>query len=1020
MNEFVPTDQQKVIIEYPLEPLRVAAGAGTGKTTTIVERIVHLVAEGMDPLRILGITFTNKAADELSLRVVEAIGGLPDGPSPEISTYHGFASSILSEFGVFAGHRRSAALMDEGHRNELAMRVVSRLDTVDLDLTIPSSRRKEMLELSASLTNNLMDVSDLRALAPSDTSDVWTVRLALADAVAEYEHEKRRLGLHEFADLIKFAVEVVESTPEVTAEIASRYDMVVLDEYQDTDAAQRKLLVQLFAGHVPVVAVGDANQTIYAWRGASSENFDAFSSDFPREDGIMTETKALSVNRRSDHLILDLGNMLSELVPAVIGAEALTPTTGAKKGEVLTAWFNTETSEAEWIASEMLMRNADGVAWSDMAVLCRKRGHLKVIADALGHVQVPYSMKSMGELLGVAEIADLLAWMRVLHDPADEPSLLRIWLGGRFRLGLADIAILRRWCATSEAHTLIEAAADRHDIQDLSAAALAKLDVFLELFDHLLQTAQVATASAVTAAVVDTLGFWDEVGALPEAQSITAKINISRFIGVVRQWRPLDGPALLGNFLSYLAALSESDDADALAAAVVTSPDAVTIQTVHTAKGLEWSDVYIPSLAEGVFPSKVRTFDNPDNVAASLPYEMRLDAQSFSGAAAAETEDALKAVLREKHLEEEWRLAYVAVTRAAHRVVLSGHAWDGDLKKPRVPSPFHALGREMNGATSGPDEIISDSAPQQSVYIAPASAPDPLFDEGAAAALRRTIDEPDWFEDAHPDVSESIKDRVAQLELTIEGLSSPTTAEQNERFVVSVTNLVTLAGCPQKFKWIHHDRLPTKPRASAIFGTVFHRRIELHNLGVIAFDDPEPEEDDNAGRERASAGRGETESDPWALFEGSRLATEKPLLVETAFEIAIGESSIRGKIDAIYEPNDGEWEIVDYKSGRHRDDPARDIQLKVYAIAAHDGALSSTPPTAIDVTFAYFGGDELVETTETVDEQWLADARREVESLVDQGRDGPFQTAPSAECTWCDFLHLCPDGQAEVKRRSSS
>lgn len=1021
MSSFVPTDQQRTIIEYPLESLRVAAGAGTGKTTTIVKRIAHLVGSGIDPLRILGITFTNKATDELRQRVAESLGGSAEAPQPEIATYHGFASSILSEFGVFTGHSAAATLMDEGHRTELATRVLARLDTVDLDLTVLASRRKEMLSLSASLTHNLRDTDDLRAMAPADIDDVWRKRLALADAVDMFESEKRRLGLYEFGDLIRNAVKIVDTTPDVASEVASRYDVVVLDEYQDTDAAQRKLLVALFAKRVPVVAVGDANQTIYAWRGASSDNFDAFPDHFPRDDGAKTETKALSENRRSDRLILDLGNILSELVPAVEGAEPLTPTRTAERGEVVTAWFNADASEADWIAAQMVARNADGVAWSDMAVLCRKRKQLKTISEGLHRAEVPYSVQSMGELLDVPEVADLLAWMRILHDPSDEPSLLRIWLGGRFKLGLGDIAHLRRWCGQHRGSTLIDAATERRDVDELSPAGLAKLDSFMAMFSDLLQSAQMSTAAGVSSSVIDALGFWDEVGALPRAQSTTVKINISRFIGLVRQWRPLDGVAQLESFLSYLSALTESDNTDALAAALVTSSDAVTVQTVHTAKGLEWSDVYIPSLANKTFPSDVRTYDNPDSVVAALPYEMRLDAKSFEAAAAADTVEERKSILFKKHLEEEWRLAYVAVTRAAHRLVLTGHTWDDGVTTPRSPSDLFSLAHDMQGTTHGPIEDVDSEPPNQEPFSGTPRAPDPLFANGASDALRRTIDDSTWVDAEHLEVSDEIRDRVGQLELMIEGLSSPALTESDERFVVSVTNLVTLAGCPQKFKWIHHDRLPTKPRSSAVFGTKFHRDIELHNLGVIAFDDPQPEPDDNVdGADTSTTDGPQTSSDPWSLFENSRHAEDTPVLVETAFEVALAGGSVRGKVDAIYERTPGNWEIVDYKSGKHRDDPARTIQLKVYAIAAADGALSSSAPQAMSVTFAYFGGEELVDKTETVDDSWLESARREVDGLMIQGKDGPFDPKPSSDCTWCDFLHLCPAGQEEVVRKKAT
>ena len=197
---------------------------------------------------------------------------------------------------------------------------------------------------------------------------------------------------------------------------------------------------------------------------------------------------------------------------------------------------------------------------------------------------------------------------------------------------------------------------------------------------------------------------------------------------------------------------------------------------------------------------------------------------------------------------------------------------------------------------------------------------------------------------------------------------------------------------------------------------VDQRSWELHSIdassftisGVIAFDDPGTDSYDMTGDTQGSRG---DRGDPWDLFERSRFSTETPIHIEAPFEITVGDGSIRGKIDAVYDSGDRNWEIVDYKSGTHRDDASRRVQLEAYALAAADGALSAQPPEAISVTFAYFGGSEIVEVNEAVDDEWMGEARSHVERLVDQGINGPFDPTPSDDCRWCDFLHLCPAGQ---------
>ena len=1022
MNQvFRPSEEQTSIICHPVEPLRVAAGAGTGKTTTIVERIAHLVESGLDPARILGVTFTNKAASELNQRVLQAIGTDNHDRIPEVSTYHGFAASILDEFGAYVGYDRSAMLMDDGHRSELASRVLRATNTPDLDLTALSARKTEMLSVAATLTDNLIDADTVRSSAPTgiaeiepDTADdviqTWRKRLALLDVVEEYEAKKRRLGLLEYGDLIRLAVQVVEESPDVANEIASRYDAVVLDEYQDTDPAQRKLLTALFSTKVPVVAVGDTDQTIYEWRGASAENFAGFPQDFPQSDGSSAPTLPLSENRRSDRIILDLANRIRDEIPHVQGALPLTPVPDAGQGELVTAWFDTEQSEAAWIAAEIQKLHGEDTSWSDTAVLCKKRLHFGPIVEALDAEGIPYSVGSMGQLLTVPEVADLLAWLRIIQNPTDEVALLRIWLGGRFRLGMSAISTLRAWCRSAENKTLFDAAVNLEQIDNLTEESRDRINTFVDLHQEFVHTSQVVAVPALVDDVIETLGYWDEVAALGPGPALTAQLNLGRFTDLAQQWRPIEGARTLGGLLRYLSALSESGRADELASAPPTDADAVSILTVHAAKGLEWSHVYLPAIAANVFPSPPKAYDDPDRIATVLPYDVRLDKDIHTDAAVAPAKER-REILKKRHLHQEWRLAYVAVTRAAHGLVVSGHAWDGRIKNARTPSPLWLMAREAPGSRVGIMEAVSDASSESLAFVDPSPSPDPLFPAGPEAALQQAIADPDWITREHPELASAVAERVAQLELDVEELAVPQLEPPQRRFAVSVTNLVALASCPQKFKWIHHDRLPRKPRHSAVLGTAFHRRVELHNLGVIAFEDPGVESYDSLPEAEHT---GKERNDPWLLFEQSRFSDVTPIHIEAPFEIDVGEGSIRGKIDAIYESGEGNWEIVDYKSGRFRDDPSSKVQLEAYALAAVDGALSAHPPDTIDATFAYFGDETLVEITETADDEWVRSARDHVETLVDQGVHGPFDPSPSDDCRWCDFLHLCPAGQQAV------
>ncbi len=1016
MTVFVPTPEQRAIIEYPPVALRVVAGAGTGKTTTIVERLAAAVKAGGDPTRALGITFTNKAVDELRSRLRDAVGDRQDGREVEVATYHSFASSVLDEFGAFVGYQPSASLMDEGHRTELAYRVLHELDTTDLDLSALSQRKKELLEISETLTANLLSADDVLALAPDDPDDVWRKRTSLVHAADRFATAKKHLGFFEYGDLIALAVTIVEQFPEVAMRIAGRYDTVLLDEYQDTDPAQRRLLTAVFASDIAVTAVGDSDQTIYEWRGASLENFSDFPKHFPRTDGEPTETLPLSINRRSDRIVLDLANVIQTMLPRLEGAEPLTPGPDARTGTLEVGWFPTDDDEAAWIAQEMQERHTAGRDWSDMAVLCRKRVAIGPIVRALRDADIPYSVSSMGELLTIPEVGDLVAWLRVLADPGDEPYLLRIWMGGRFRIGMADISRLARWCKHNDTRDLAVAVEHLDEIDGLSPDGTALLEQYRAIHSELHARAQVLPVSAIVAAIVEHLGFWDEMSAQPSSAATMARLNIGRFMTIANTWTPLDGTPTLAAFLRYLTALDDAASSNDLDAAIEVADSVVQVITAHSAKGLEWPVVFLPSLAEGTFPSGVRTFDEPSKRATSLPYELRLDRSSFAEAAAAPPGKERDAVLRKRNSDAEWRLAYVAVTRAKHELIMTGHAWDDGVKGKRSPSPLLEIARDLAGSTLGPWVDDPGPRPEPAPFVEPAPDPDPHLDDGWGETLRRVMDDPGWIASAFPDIVDVVEEQRDQLIMQIADLEVPAAEPAPERFATSVTNLVALAQCPLKFKWIHHDRLPRRPGVAARLGTEFHRKVEYHNLGVISLDEPPL-----AGFEgfETSGPAGDADghrSDPWKAFEESRFSSIRAALAEVPFVLDIGGGVVRGKIDAIYSDDDGAWEIVDYKSGRPNDDEARNVQLEAYALAITDGAVSRDMPSKMSVTFAYFGGGACNEATTEVDEAWIASARSHVEDLIGVARDGPFEPDPSPACRHCDFLHLCGPGQAEVGR----
>jgi DNA helicase-2/ATP-dependent DNA helicase PcrA len=443
-----------------------------------------------------------------------------------------------------------------------------------------------------------------------------------------------------------------------------------------------------------------------------------------------------------------------------------------------------------------------------------------------------------------------------------------------------------------------------------------------------------------------------------------------------------------------------------LDAVAISRGPAVAILTVHRAKGLEWDTVVIPSVVEGGFPSQSTSYANPVDKAEYLPYDLRPDTESLPDLSGAATLKERNTILRDYHEAEEWRTAYVAVTRARHRLILAGSHRTPDHKRPRSPSPLFVMATELAESTTTSDDPGAVDPPP---WAPMPPAPDPLFiNSGWDQALRRAADDPDWLT-AYPEHAAAAADAAGQMRLDLESLPEPTSTELEQPKSTSVTGLVTLARCPQQFRWAFVDRLPTRPSPALKRGVEFHRKVELHNLGKVPLHDLEeisydlPSEHDTA----AVAG-----PDPYEVFLTSRLADQPARFAEVPIDLRFGNVRVRGRIDAVYEPEPGEWEIVDYKSGRTSDDSSLDVQLQTYAIAAADGAVATPPPDRLAVTFAFFGGGEFAQRKVAVDDTWLAKARIRIDELTDRFDRGDFTPTPSDACRRCDFRTFCEAGRA--------
>lgn len=486
-----PTAEQRAIIEAPLEPLLVIAGAGSGKTTTMADRVVHLVANELArPEEILGVTFTRKAAGELAARVrlqlqnLARERGVTFELEPEISTYHSYAKGIVGDYGLRLGVEKDAVVLGQAQCWQLASQVVQAYDgdlsdsfdgaastLVQAVMSLASECSEHLRQPTevAELLDGLADrfetlpylegSSKASSVAARNLLAMFRTRARVAELVSLYQQAKRRRNALDYGDLVALAAAIAEHMPTAREQERERHKVVLLDEFQDTSHAQLSLFAALYDGGHPVTAVGDPHQSIYGFRGASAGQLFRFPQIFRRADGQPARTAALTVAWRNSLQVLQAANVMSaELNRRAAQQHAnsgvpllpLQPKPAAPSGEVQLARFGTETEEAAAIAESVLQRRsqvarAKNQELPSIAVLCRRRSQFDSLQQAFEARGIDYIVLGLGGLLGTAEVIDVVATLQVLVDPGRSDSLMRLLSGARWRIGPSDLMALADW-----------------------------------------------------------------------------------------------------------------------------------------------------------------------------------------------------------------------------------------------------------------------------------------------------------------------------------------------------------------------------------------------------------------------------------------------------------------------------------------------------------------------------------------------------------------------------------------------
>lgn len=1031
-------------------PALVVAGAGSGKTELMSIRVPWLVANGFAlPEQILGLTFTRKAAAELGKRVFDSLIALRDSAiqndvlgkdaaywpfrdeagniiqdftPPNISTYNSYANSIFRDFALQLGYEADAIQLTDATAFQFAKNYLNKRgselvpELTDFDFNTDTLVEK-VIGLAAAMNDNLVGPGQVEEYLEraykhleklpkksgedftghnqyhTDLMNKFKETILIAKLASEFLAAKLRDGRIDYSDQVALAAKAVREIPEVVERERANYTQILLDEYQDTSYLQTELLSGLFRDSA-VFAVGDPNQSIYGWRGASASNLSEFSHDFTssKAKADAVDQFTLSTSWRNPRQVLQLANALAAPLasaPDYLSVEQkrvvealkvikLEAASHAGPG-VIEMTFEQDmhaeaASVAKWFARK-LTEAKDGSQTA--ALLLRKRANIKLFMDAIQAEGIEVEVVGLGGLLEMPEIADIKCALSVLVRPDSGTQLIRLLTGARWRIGPKDIDGLYKfaremsnqdralWEAegrSDESGVSIVDALDRLR-QDRSRGYATKFisDEGLERMSNAAETfAAMRTRlglplTELVRAVASELLIDIELMANPSRKH--PLIHINEFVSVVGGFVAGNNMPTVSNLLDYLDYAAKRETLEAPRS----KPQNKVIQilTVHGAKGLEWDYVAIPNLIDTDFPSKPRSTMGWLE-SGQLPYALRGDAKTLPSFKV-ENFDSQNAVKKGQDdfkkdgvsvmlAAEERRLIYVAITRPKRELFLSGSYWKPGVKNPAEPSRFLKECLDTDVSIAG--EIEVRESDEQVIQAEVDQWPKKPFDDSRRSKVELAQQA---FEAANPSESalnNSNKSRLIERLLQEREFKRELTKTVDFTVRISASNFKAYLSELDEVAGSLLRPVPQQPFAASRTGNLFHAWVEKRFApSGLLFDDETDEledADDFVAIETLQAN-----------YENSRFAKLKPLSVEQEIQLTIGDNTFVCKMDAIYadETVDGGIQIVDWKTNQppteKNDLYRRSLQLALYRLAYSE--YTGIPIEKIKASFFFVG-----------------------------------------------------------------
>jgi DNA helicase-2/ATP-dependent DNA helicase PcrA len=1036
-----PDEFQREAVEHGEGPLLVVAGPGTGKTFVIEQRVLHLIgALGVRPDQILCLTFTEKAAEEMRRRIENALAGAHVQGMPVVSTFHAFCGDLLREFPVESDVPRDFRVL-EGPR--LLRFIMKRIDSFNLqhfrirrsaiefaqELDKFVSRcHDELLTSSAALAR----AKDFERAASSET-DRQQARLwaEFAECKRMVEEELGDGRFLTFGDLISRSVRLLEDHPGIRAKLQARFRHLLVDEFQDDNFAQGRLVTLLAEPQGRVTVVGDDDQSIYRFRGAHPQILAEFETVW-RPRGL--RKVVLRQSYRSTPAIVAASSMLIARSPAHDREKVLVPAPGATGPPVRIVRTPDADRQAGYVAERVRLAQAHGVPLRQIAVLFRSMNHADALMRALGRGHLPAEVLGAGGLFDRREVRDTLAWASVVLNPLrDDLAAFRVLWTPELGIDPMDIARLTR-AASDARKPLFEFVKDPTKVPDVSMEAKAALLALTRRLEAFQPEAQQLPAAEALARVIEFSGIRLRLDPDDPVGRRAAK-NLALLLQLAEEVAADSDHPGLEEFVELTSLISKGP-LDLPAAEPDLTEESVKVMTIHQAKGREFALVLVPDLIDKRFPPAVQA---------------GLTEDFFVGLHHPETP-------RGARDDEERRLLYVAMTRAANALeLLTFEAHESG--RAAYPSPYLAELGYADGAPQGPlksgIEVVEHAPlrrPSPTGPAVPVEADEEELVRGAVGILRG--EPPANAAEAHaqlkglvarwaaafttgPSPAGPVGQALADLAPVLGQIELPGPRDRvpvhharpgvlQGVLDVSYSQLNTYERCPRQYMYGSVLNLRGRQSRQALAGNVIHTVLEQFYKSFKTARDATM--DDLLGLYEAAFAAAAFENElerrqhyddglemVKAFFEEERKRTTEPHLIEQWFEFTLGTVKVRGRVDRIDRHPDGRFEVIDYKTGRAESKKAyatENLQLPIYAMAMREHF--KLPLKAATIYALKDKKRITLNVGEDLTEDAIERARRKILGIASDIRAGKFDPDPDPnKCPWCEFRMLCPASEAK-------